>query len=164
MNKIILYILVLALVLMAFVTGTYSGFFTAGPGSDDTFKDAGTEACYVDGVPVIRMYSTTTCPHCAWIKDTFDSVATEYAESGKIKAHHWEYISDQGIWDDTLSPGIEGTIPQSELDVYYEFSGNGVPTFIFGCRYYRIGNGYEKQNDLATEEAEFRAVIEKLLV
>ena len=38
-----------------------------------------------------------------------------------------------------------------------------IPTFVFGCKYVRVGNGYERDDDLASEAAEFRAVIEDLI-
>jgi len=40
------------------------------------------------------------------------------------------------------------------------YSKNTVPTYVFGCKYVRIGNAYET---LGEEKAEFRRVIEKLL-
>jgi hypothetical protein len=39
-----------------------------------------------------------------------------------------------------------------------------IPTFIFGCKYYRIGAGYEAQKDLEAEKREFRQIIDKLIV
>lgn len=115
-------------------------------------------ACEVNGKPVIRMFSTTWCPHCKWIKSTFDSVVKEYED--RIVAHHWEV----DINDDTLTQMHEGYIPRQELDVFRRFNPRGsVPTFVFGCKYYRIGNAYETENDLSAEAAEFRAVIEELL-
>ena len=59
---------------------------------------------------------------------------------------------------------MEGLVPQSEVQIFENFNPKGtIPTFIFGEKYYRIGTGYEKQNDLLVEEKEFRAVIEALL-
>ena len=40
---------------------------------------------------------------------------------------------------------------------------NSIPTFVFGCRYYRIGTGHEFEDDLEAEAAEFMAVIEELI-
>jgi thiol-disulfide isomerase/thioredoxin len=163
MNKIIVYVLVIALVLMAFVSG-YTGFFGApvqpATGNITTFQDNGLPPVYVDGKPVIYMFSTTWCPHCVWVKPTFDKVASEYAAAGKIIAYHWEL--DTG--DNTLTPQNETAVPQADTAVYQQFNPQGsIPTFVFGGKYWRVGNGYERTQDLAAEEAEFRAVIDQLL-
>lgn len=118
------------------------------------------EICVEDGKPVVYLFTTTWCPHCTWIKDTFDSTVLEYVDAGQIVAHHWEV--DTG--DDSLTEETEAEVPEEDLAVYKEFNpGGSIPTFVFGCKYYRIGNGYERQDDLEAEEAEFREVIEKLL-
>jgi len=55
-------------------------------------------------------------------------------------------------------------VPQSELAVFRTFDPRGsIPTFVFGNKYWRIGNGYEGQHNLIAEEAEFRRIIEKLV-
>jgi thiol-disulfide isomerase/thioredoxin len=114
----------------------------------------------VDGKPVIRLFSTTWCPHCVWIKSTYDRVVNEYVSQGKIVAYHWEL--DTG--DNTLTNETETEVPASEKAVYQKFNPQGsIPTFVFGGKYYRIGNGYEREQDLGKEEAEFRAVIEELI-
>ncbi len=130
------------------------------PAEITTFTDAGTAIELKDGKPVIRMFSTTWCPHCKWITDTYESVVKEYADRGLIVAHHWEL----DINDDTLTPDVEGSVPQEEMEIYRTFNPRGgVPTFIFGGKYVRIGNGHERTGDLKAEEAEFRAVIDKLI-
>lgn len=125
-----------------------------------TFSATNNAVCKEDGKPIIRLFSTTWCPHCQWIKDTFDSTVQEYVAAGKIVAYHWEIDID----DDTLTTEIETEVPQSELAIFEEFNPRrSIPTFVFGCKYYRIGNGYESQNDLEAEIGEFKAVIEALL-
>lgn len=114
----------------------------------------------IDGKPVIRLFSTTWCPHCVWIKPTFDRVAKEYVDAGRIVAYHWEL--DTG--DDTLTSAAETTVPASEQAVFQKFNPrSSIPTFVFGGKYWRIGNGYEREQDLALEEREFRAVVEELI-
>ncbi len=169
MNNIVLYILVLSLMLMAFVAGTYSGFFVVntqkgegnGPiGEIKTFTNTGGNICYQNGKPVIRLFSTTWSPHYNWIKDTYDKVAKEYMDEGKIVAYHWQL--DTG--DNTLTPEKEDSVPESEMKIYEQFNPEGsIPTFVFGCKYYRIGTGYERQDDLVAEENEIRTVIESLI-
>ena len=130
------------------------------PSSIKTFQTVNGSVCKEDGKPIIRLFSTTWCPHCKWIKSTYDSVVSEYVNSGKIVAYHWEV--DTG--DNTLTSATETSVPESELQVYQTFNPKGsIPTFVFGCKYYRVGNGYEQEGNLTAEEAEFRAVIETLL-
>lgn len=125
-----------------------------------TFEDSGDEVCMEDGKPIIRLFSTTWCPHCKWVSSTFDNVVKEYADKGQIVAYHWEL--DKG--EDLLTAEIENGIPESEVNIYKKYNPDGgVPTFVFGCKYIRVGNGYESQDDLAAEQAEFRAVIEELV-
>ncbi|MBU2101070.1 thioredoxin family protein [Candidatus Micrarchaeota archaeon] len=125
-----------------------------------TFSAKDGSACLEDGKPVIRLFSTTWCPHCVWIKDTFDSVVKEYVDSGKIIAYHWEL--DTG--DNTLTEEVETVVPDSETAIYREFNPKAtIPTFVFGCKYSRVGNGFESSKDLVSEEKEFKAVIETLL-
>lgn len=129
-------------------------------GSIGTFSKTDGEICKQDGKPIIRLFSTSTCPHCVWIKDTFDKVAKEYVNKGKIKAYHW--VMDQG--DDILTTVKESQVPDSEMQVLAQFDVDGyVPAFVFGCQYFRIGTGYESANDLKKEEAEFRKIIDELL-
>ncbi len=118
------------------------------------------EVCSQDGKPIIRLFSTTWCPHCQWIGETFNKVAAEYVAAGKIIAYHWEL--DTG--DDALTETVETAVPQSEGAIYTKFNPRqSIPTFVFGCKYFRIGNGYEAQQDLASEEKEFRALFDKLI-
>ncbi|MAG44642.1 hypothetical protein CL633_02010 [bacterium] len=118
------------------------------------------EICKQDEKPVIRLFSTTWCPHCEWITETYDNIVKEYQDAGKIIAHHWEVDID----DDVLTPEKETQIPSEELAIYKEFNPRGsIPTFVFGCKYFRVGNGYEQENDLEAEEEEFREIIELLI-
>jgi thiol-disulfide isomerase/thioredoxin len=127
---------------------------------EGTFNIGQGEIQYENGKPVIRLFSTTWCPHCPWITDTFDNVIKEYVQTGQIVAYHWDL--DSG--DNTLTDDVETEVPQSELAVFQTFNpGGSIPTFVFGNKYWRIGNGYEGQNDLIAEEAEFRRIIEKLV-
>ena len=136
-------------------------------GCVDTSKPASTftiidnaPICAIDNKPVIRLYSTTWCPHCIWIKPTYEKVVQEYVAQGKIVAYHWEV----DILDDTLTPQNEQSIPEEEMSLFKSIAPNGnIPAFLFGCMYYRIGNGYEGSKDLASEEAEFRRIINELI-
>jgi len=118
------------------------------------------EIQYENAKPVIRLFTTTWCPHCIWIKETFDDVVNEYVQNGEIIAYHWEI--DTG--DNTLTAKVETNVPQSEMTIYRTFNPRGsIPTYVFGEKYWRIGNGYERTNDLSAEEYEFRIIIETLI-
>ena len=164
-NRTNIVIGLMAVLILIFGSYAVTGYFTYDDPDDTehtniaTFTYSGSDICLADGKPVIRMYSTTRCPHCAWIKDTYERVVMEYAEEEKIVAYHWEL----DINDDTLTPEYEEVIPDSEWAEFRRISGSGVPAYSMGCRYVRIGNGHERQSDLAAEEADFREVIEKLI-
>ncbi len=116
--------------------------------------------CEEDGKPVIRLLSTTWCPHCKWIMPTFDGLMKELVDEDKIVAYHWEL--DTG--DNTLTEEVETSVPAEDQEYYKLFNERGsIPTFIFGCKYFRIGNGYESADDLAAEEQDFRDVIDALI-
>jgi thiol-disulfide isomerase/thioredoxin len=126
-----------------------------------TFNEKlGADVCTQDGKPIIRLFSTTWCPHCKWITGTYESTVQKYVDEGKIVAHHWEL----DIKDDTLTSEDEGEVPESEEDLFVNFNPQqSIPTFVFGCKYYRTGNGYETEGNLLAEEAEFEYVIERLI-
>ncbi|OGY44082.1 MAG: hypothetical protein A3B89_04055 [Candidatus Buchananbacteria bacterium RIFCSPHIGHO2_02_FULL_40_13] len=126
-----------------------------------TFSEkAGAEICQENNKPLVYLFSTTWCPHCQWIKDAFDEVVKKYVDDGKIVAYHW----DVDINDNTLTAEKESVVPAKDLAVYREFNPQGsIPTFVFGCKYFRIGNGYEQQDDLTAEKAEFEALIQDLI-
>ncbi len=159
--------LVLGILIIFFGSYAMTGYLVGNPPVRDnpaagfpSFIDNGGEICTIDGKPVIRMYSTTTCPHCSWIKGTFDDMAREYVSQGKLAAMHWEL----DVRDDSLTLQKENSIPQEEIDLFLSNSnGGGVPTYVMGCRYSRLGNAHEGQGGLPAEEAEFRALIEHLI-
>lgn len=142
-----------------------SDFVTTKPqvtGAEGTFDvDSSLPICKEDGLPVIYLFSTTWCPHCEWIKDTFDKVAKEYMNDGKIVAYHYELDTK----DNTLTSTKEDKVPQEALDAYKRFNPNGsIPTFVIGCKYWRVGNGFEAKQDLQAEEKEFRTIFDKTIV
>jgi len=138
-----------------------------------TFKQTAGQLDLVDGNLVVRLFSTTWCPHCQWIKETFDSEMKKYAAEGKIIAYHWEV--DTG--DNTLTEAVETEVPESEMAIFRANGGGSVPAFVFGGKYVRVGNGFESQNPsdaanpasdlskqhLELEKQEYAAVIAQLL-
>ncbi len=116
--------------------------------------------CTEDGKPVVMMFGTTGCPFCTWSTPQFDKVAKEYMDEGKIMAYHWQF--DTG--DNTLTEEVETEVPESATELFRQFnSGGGVPTFVFGCKYYRIGQPYRASDDAESDEAELRAVIDAII-
>lgn len=128
------------------------------PVSIETFTATEDKLCVDEnGKPLVILYSTTSCPHCVWIKDTFDAVVSEYEE---ISAYHWEL--DKG--DNVLTDVMESTLPKEHIDILRKYDPEGyVPAFVIGCKYYRIGNGHESNKDLASEAAELKAAIESII-
>ncbi|MFH1587936.1 MAG: thioredoxin family protein [Candidatus Diapherotrites archaeon] len=125
-----------------------------------TFTDSGEPICKTDGKPNVFMFSTSWCSHCQWIGPAFEEVAQEYMNAGKIQAIHWELDKE----DDALTAIKEEEVPAMHLIIFTHFSPDaGVPVFVFGCRYYRIGTAFEHENNLEKEKQEFRKVIDKLL-
>ena len=101
------------------------------------------------------MFSGAKNSASKWISQTFDDITKEYQDD--IIAYNWQL--DTG--DNTLTAVEETGIPKSEVEIYKKHnSKNTVPTYVFGCKYTRIGNAYES---LEEEEAEFKRVIEKLI-
>lgn len=120
----------------------------------------GATICKEGGKPVVYLFSTTWCPHCQWVSETFDKVVNEYVKAGKITAYHWELDTN----DDTLTSAKETGVPAEAQAVYEEFNPSGsIPTFVIGCKYFRVGNGHEAADDLKAEEAELRAAIDSVL-
>jgi len=161
-------IIALAAVILIFSSYAITGFLagqpaTGEPGTDwdiQTFTDSGNSVELIGGKPVIRLFSTTWCSHCNWAGPTYDRVVKEYVDTGKIVAYHWQL----DINDDALTEATETEIPGGEMAVYREFNPRGsIPTYVFGGKYYRIGNGFERTGDLESEEKEFRAVIEQVI-
>ena len=140
------------------VTGSVT--ITQQSATEQTFRDTGDEICRnAEGKPIIRLYSTSWCPHCEWVKDTYTTVVTDYLRRGEIEAHNWVLDLDT----DDLDPA-QKSIPAKEYAVLNKYNAQqSIPTFVLGCKYLRIGNGYEAQNDLGAEGRELRRLIDQLL-
>lgn len=123
-----------------------------------TFISTGEKTCYKDEKPVIRFYSSTGCRSCKWIQGTFYDVINDFNDS--IVAYHW--VMDKG--DNGLTEEMEEGIPKEEWEIYKKYNPNNtLPTFVFGCSYMRIGNGYESTFNLEAEKAELTSIIRQLV-
>lgn len=163
-NILILTSVLFLLILSGCINSKYESRDTSqiAPSSIRTFQliPNADSICVEDGKPIIRLYSTTVCPHCRWINSTFNGVMDEYMSAGKIVAYHW----DVDIGNNQFTPAKESSIPSEEVELLKRVNPDlSVPTYVFGCKYWRVGNPYETANDLDAEAAEFKAVIEKLL-
>lgn len=126
-----------------------------------TFLDTGLDICTNDeGRPLIYLFSSSTCPHCKWGGGAYDFIVRYFASNGLVEAHHYEL--DTG--DDLLTEETETEIPADKLELYHSGDPKDlVPYYNFGCKFDRVGNGYERKDDLAAEGEEMRNVIETLL-
>jgi len=122
----------------------------------ETFTKTEDPICKENGKVIIRLFSTTKNSASKWISKTFDETVKKYEDD--IIAYHWQL--DTG--DNTLTDDKETGIPKEEVDIFQKYNPNNtVPTYIFGCKYVRIGNAY---NTLEEEQAEFERIIEKLII
>lgn len=135
------------------------GYVGETPVEGSTFLDSGQDICSDEnGKPYVILFSTTWCPHCEWISETFESLQTSYGHL--VNVQHWEL----DLGDDTLTSQVEEEIDPNMRAMFDQFNPEGsIPTYVFGCKYYRIGNGYEREDDLNAELDDFKLIIEKLL-
>ncbi len=123
-----------------------------------SFKAVDHALCLQEGKPIIREFATSWCPHCAWIKPVYQQIVKEYGD--KIVAYQWEV--DEG--NNLLTEEFEFEVPASEMNIFKTFNPEQtIPTFVFGCKYVRIGNAFEAQNDKEAEAKEFRYIIDKII-
>lgn len=122
----------------------------------ETFTKTNDTICKENGKVIIRLFSTTKNSASKWISQTFNEVVNEYKDD--IAAYHWQL--DTG--DNTLTTDfIEEGIPEEEVGIFQQYNPKStVPTYVFGCKYIRIGNVYKT---LEEEKAEFKRIIEALL-
>lgn len=125
-----------------------------------TFYEVSEPICKKNGKPMVFMFSTSWCPHCQWAKPLYEKAVKDYVKQGKILAYQWELDTN----DDTLTTIKETTVPQEAMVLYEQYNPQQtIPTFVFGCKYFRIGTGHGRTNDTVAEEREFKELINKLL-
>lgn len=126
-----------------------------------TFYKSGFDVCTnSDGKPVILLFSSSSCSHCEWLGEIFDTIVPLYAEAGLIEAHHF----DRPTGDDLLTEEVETGIPEEFIAIFDRGNPKGVvPYSNFSCKYERVGNGYEKTQDAEAEGREIMDVIETLI-
>ena len=128
--------------------GTNGGKVTALSKTVGDFYLTDQDVCKKDGKPIIYLFGTTWCPHCQWAKPILEKVVQKFGS--EIDARLYE-LDQQNA-------------PAEDEAIYENYNPQGsIPTFVFGCKYFRVGNdAHESANDTTTEEKEFTAVICKL--
>lgn len=91
------------------------------------------EICKENGKPIIYFFGSEGCGFCKWEHPVMEKVAAEF--KGEISFHN---NMDSG----------------ADSEVLQKYSTGGIPTLVFGCRYYRVGAGSsygeEKETDYLT--------------
>ncbi len=124
----------------------------------EDFNEKDIDVCYLDGKPIIRLYTTSWSSHTNWSTAVFNSLVKEYGD--KIVAHHWSL--DTG--DDLLTPQIETMVPSQEVELFKTVnSGSAVPAYVFGCKFVKLGNKYENEDAKDKELAELKKVVDYLI-
>lgn len=83
-------------------------------------KTKDVEICYEDGKPIVYFFGSDSCPHCVWEHPVVTRVAEKFGDS--ISFH-------------------DNKNTQDDMDVFFQYSTGGIPTVVYGCRYYQLGAG-----------------------
>lgn len=126
-------------------------------GKLSSFTQYENETCEKDGKPIVVMFSATWCPHCKWAGENFNDWASKQED---VEVYRYEI--DTG--DNPFTDEKETEVPEQMLKLYRTFNpSQTIPTYIFGCKYGRIGNGYEGESDgLEKEIADYDKAVEAL--
>ncbi len=117
------------------------------------FIDTGDAVCMKDEKPIVRLFSTTNCEKCNEISGVFDSLSKEFSQ---IDIAHWQLNTG----DNTITEDAEEGITKSDLELFKKYSPeNKVPTLVFGCKYTKIGN----VGDINEEKESYKIVITEIL-
>jgi len=90
------------------------------------------EVCKENEKPIIYFFGSENCSHCRWEDPIMEKVGKNFEG----------YISFHNNMDSDV-----------DMDIFSKYSTGGIPTLVFGCKYYRVGSG-----EGAGEEAEFEAL------
>jgi thiol-disulfide isomerase/thioredoxin len=77
--------------------------------------------CMENGKPTIYFFGSDSCPHCKWNHPILAKVMKNF--EGLVSFHD----------------NMNGT--DKNQDIFSKYSTGGIPTFVFGCKYYRVGSG-----------------------
>lgn len=103
-------------------------------GADDSilgnFLVSEDEICLEDGKPIIYFFGSEECSYCNWEHPIIEEVTSKFSD----------YISFHNNMDS-----------DEDTDIFSKYSTGGIPTLVFGCKYYRVGAGIQ-----AGEEQEIK--------
>lgn len=78
------------------------------------------EICKEQEKPVVYYFGSKSCPHCQWEKPILERVVSKF--------------QDKILF-------VDNTDTDKNQDVFSKYSTGGIPTLVFGCKYYRVGSG-----------------------
>ena len=93
---------------------------TAATTSVGNFLTSDSEVCMENGKPIIYFFGSTGCPHCQWEHPILEKVLKNF--EGLVSFHN-------------------NMDSQNDSAVFSKYSDGGIPTLVFGCKYYRVGSG-----------------------
>jgi len=99
----------------ATITPAPSGATTIGNFSVNTES-----ICKESDKPIVYFFGSVSCPHCKWEDPIIEEVMKNF--TGLVSYHR----------------NIDS---QENMDVFSKYSDGGIPTLVFGCKYYRVGSG-----------------------
>jgi len=86
------------------------------------FLISGDEICMEDGKPIIYFFGSEGCSYCNWEHPIVQEVTSKFSD----------YISFHNNVDS-----------EDDMDIFSKYSTGGIPTLVFGCKYYRVGAGVQ---------------------
>jgi thiol-disulfide isomerase/thioredoxin len=89
------------------------------------------EVCYENGKPLIYFFGSKSCPHCAWEHPVLEKVIKDF--EGQISFHN-------------------NMDSSNDSEVFSKYSNGGIPTLVFGCKYYRLGSGEQAGEEKETKD------------
>ena len=98
------------------------------PGNFSVSED---EICLEDGKPIIYFFGSEGCGYCKWEHPIIEAVASKFSD----------YISFHNNMDS-----------DEDMDVFSKYSTGGIPTLVFGCKYYRVGAGTQSGEEQETKD------------
>ena len=84
------------------------------------FSVSNDEVCKENDKPIIYFFGSKGCPHCQWEHPVVEEVMAKF--EGYV-AFHNNMDSD------------------ADEEIFSKYSTGGIPTLVFGCKYYRVGSG-----------------------
>ncbi len=84
------------------------------------FSVSGDEVCKEESRPIVYFFGSEECSYCQWEHPIIEEVAAKF--EGEI-AFHNNMDSD------------------ADREIFSKYSTGGIPTLVFGCKYYRVGAG-----------------------